>query len=58
MQIANVDDQGFLLDLNDWNESLDEELALKLAKRWINEFSQKGKEYKIVGVDKYYSVFN
>lgn len=28
MQRASVDDQGFLLDLNDWNESLAEELAL------------------------------
>ena len=27
MQAVNVDDQGFLLDLNDWNKSLAEEIA-------------------------------
>lgn len=37
---------------------LNEELALKLANRWINEPSQKEREYEIVDVDKYYSVFN
>ena len=37
---------------------LDEELALMLANRWINEPSQKEKAYEIAGVDKYYSIFN
>lgn len=35
----------------------DEKLALKLADRGINETTQKEKDYKIVGIDKYYSVF-
>ena len=36
----------------------DELLALVLATRWINESKQKTKGYQIIGIDRYYSVFD
>jgi hypothetical protein len=35
----------------------DEELALKLAQRWVNEEEQKKQDYRVIGIDHYYSVF-
>jgi hypothetical protein len=33
----------------------DEQIAIKLANRWVNEKKQKEKGYSIIGIDKYYS---
>jgi hypothetical protein len=36
----------------------DEELALQLAQRWVNEEAQKKLDYRVIGIDHYYSVFD
>ncbi len=36
----------------------DEELALKLAERWVNEEEQRKQDYRVIGIDRYYSVFD
>jgi hypothetical protein len=35
----------------------EEELALKLAQRWVNEEAQKKLDYRVIGIDHYFSVF-
>lgn len=34
------------------------EIALKLAERWCNEPDQKKRDYRVEGIDRYYSVFD
>ncbi len=36
----------------------DENTALELAYRWVNEEKQMVKDYRVIGVDHYYSVFD
>lgn len=36
----------------------DDEVALKLAERWIEEEKHKGKKYSLVGVDYTFSIFD
>lgn len=36
----------------------DENIALELAYRWVNEEKQKVKDYRVIGVDHYCSVFD
>jgi len=36
----------------------DEQLALELAQRWVNEEKQKKQDYRVIGINKSYSVFD
>ena len=36
----------------------DEALALKLAHRWVNEEEQKEEDYRVIGIDHDYSIFD
>ena len=35
-----------------------DKLALELANRWINEPKQKSQDYRVIGIDRYFSVFD
>lgn len=35
-----------------------DKLALELANRWINEPKQKSQGYRVIGIDRYFSVFD
>lgn len=37
---------------------LDEKLALELAHRWVNEEKQKKQDYRVIGINHSYSVFD
>lgn len=37
---------------------LDEQMALELADRWVNEEEQKNQDYRIIGINHNYSIFD